>query len=303
MNALGDVLETINGWQLLGLIIALGAVTMALLQLITDLTPLRSIFNAIQLRRWIAKRFMEYDRQGKKKRGIPAQAAVAAAASAYVVPWPKVDADEAFSQLVAHATGGHSGPFLSLRPSQLVAQVNAAAQAALENPASNFSLLAILSQSAEPYIPLILPAQQPQAQQQPQTQQSPASAADQPPSGVSSVPDHFDDLGCVLKYPRTGAPAAASPETQRYVDARARLAYRIQRNLDGMQITLGNDTAWFNQVFSIIIGTVIAYFVVTTERTATPIPLAWAFALGVSAGYAAPIFGDIVAALRRLGRT
>jgi hypothetical protein len=275
MDALGDVLKSVNGWQLLGLIIALGTVAMALLQLIIELTPLRSVFHALWLRRWIKNRVEEYLKRARdyeesqRQPGAPSQP----------LPGEFVPkADEAFTQLVAQAIGGNSRSFLGLQPSQLVAQINAAAQATLESPQSNFSLLAVLSQPLEPYVPLILRA----------TKESPDL--------------YFEDLEEIMDHP-VSYPSSESLELKEYLGARARMAHRIQRNLDSIQITLANDSAWTNQIFAIGISICLAYVIVATEETSSSAFWLMTLLLGTAGGYAAPLLGDVVTVIRRLGRT
>jgi hypothetical protein len=88
-----------------------------------------------------------------------------------------------------------------------------------------------------------------------------------------------------------------------YVEARTRVVHRIQRNLDGMQITLGNTSVLVTQLLAILISVVICFIITIntrgdTERTY----LATVLLLGASAGYIAPLLGDLVIGLRRWGR-
>src|SRR5262249_24519557 len=55
-----------TGWQVVGLIIALGAITMALLQLVNDLSPVQGTFHLFWLKRWIVERADKY----KDARGL-----------------------------------------------------------------------------------------------------------------------------------------------------------------------------------------------------------------------------------------
>jgi hypothetical protein len=294
MDALADF--NAHGWQLLGLIIALGAVTMALLQLVIDLTPLRWFFQAYRVRRWIEKHLDDYERLLGNSNAWRDQGGSDRLTD--------VDSDVAFEQLIALATGGYSRSF-GLSPPQLIAQINAAAQAALENPEANFSLLAALSLPAEPWrarvdwddvIPLdqhfldlarvveasrtYLRAEEPERSKDPDNAHS-GKAAEDPKKSTS----------------------AENSELKKYLDARARLANQIQRNLDGMQITLGYDSALANQISAIAISIVIAFIVVRVEQPNGPLPVLITLLVGIAAGYAAPLLGDIVAAIRRLGRT
>ena len=282
MDALAEFLKGSFGWELLGLIIALGAVAMALLQLITALTPLRSILHAIWLRRWIAKRVqqyldyaMDYKRRKRERRiaqGFPADSSD---------DLPEINTNAAFAQLITQATGGHSRSLFGLPSSQLVAQINAAAQAALENPEPNLALLIVLTQPTEPRVPLILRARQAQPDE--------------------DLAEYLEDLNEVGVY--SGSyPTSESPELKRYMDARARSANRIQRNLDSMQITLGNDSAIADQIFAIFISICIAYLIVRTEQPNSSIPFLMTIVLGIAGGYAALILSDVVAAIHRIAR-
>jgi hypothetical protein len=257
MENLADVLDSMNGWRLLGLIVALGAISMAVLQLFVDLTPVRSAFHAYRLRQWLNHRVKLYNEKQYAEKKLP-----------------PIDCHEALAQLIAHATGGNSRAFLGLAPPQLVAQTNAAAQAALENPKANFSLLAVLSQPTKPQVPFILRRSQ-----------------------TANSDMHFDDLWSLLHPPKEESSAMKG-----YLEARTRTVHQIQRNLDGMLITLGNQSFFFNQILAIMISLVIAYSVVRTALPNSPASIYLIFIFGISGGYAAPIFGDIVAAIRKLGR-
>jgi hypothetical protein len=257
-----------NYGKLLAFIVALGAVATALLQLINDLTPVRTTYHLWLLRRWIDERVRFY--QGKGDPRLP----------------HTVDADEALSQLIAHATGGHSRAFLGLLPSQLVAQINAAAQGALENPAANVSLIAVLAQPTEPQVPLVLKSGQ-------------AATA-------THVQGHIDDLLLLLELADRSGPSMSpiNPEDmKKYMEARTRVVHRIQRNLDGMQITLGNNSAVANQLLAILISTIICYAIVIQTRNSAHTYFYTVLLIGISGGYVAPLLGDLVAVVRRWGRT
>lgn len=279
MEALGDIFksEAVNGWQLLGLIAALGAVTMAILQLVTDLFPLRSIFQAIWLRRWIGQRVTQHL---KSAAAVDAQSGEEATDAELKEEVPRLR-DDAFTQLILQATAGHSQAFFGLSTSQLVAQINAAAQAALENPEQNSLLLAVLTQSTDPWAPLLI-----------------RSKKERNDERTSQYMGDLDEVG---RY--SGSyPPAESPELKSYLDARTRLLHRIQRNLDSMQISLTNDAAWVNQIFAILISLGIAYLIIRTKEASSPSFWWMVLLLGVAGGYAAPLLGDIVVAIRRLGR-
>jgi hypothetical protein len=276
MNHLIDMMRywDWNYANLLGYIVTLGAVTMALLQLINDLTPIRAICHTYLLRQWIGERVNLYKKQSGSR---------------------PVSADDALAQLIAHATGGHWRALLGLPPPQLVAQINAAAQGALENPEANYSLIAVLSQPAETQIPLVLQRGQVAAR----------------------VPSHIEDLSVLLEAPSPPSPPVAEGDQtdagkaakdyednmKRYVEARTRVVHRIQRNLDGMQITLGNTSALVTQLLAILISVLICYIItVNTRSDPERTYFATVLLLGISAGYIAPLLGDLVMGLRRWGR-
>ena len=97
---------------------------------------------------------------------------------------PDVSATDAISQLRAHATGGHWLALFGLPPPQLVAQINAAAQGALENPKPNYSLVAVLSQPAETKIVSLVPRDR----------------------IMERLPSHIDDLKQLLNPPQPPRP-------------------------------------------------------------------------------------------------
>lgn len=262
-----------NYTKLIGYILALAAFTMALLQLINDLTPIRAICHTFLLRRWIDERAKLYKAAG---------------------PTP-ISVDDALAQLIAHATGGHWRALLGLPPPQLVAQINAAAQGALENPEANYSLIAVLSQPAETQIPLVL----------------------QGGTVATRLASHINDLIALLKPPQAPTPSSEPADQgiaakaakdyddsmKLYVEARTRVVHRIQRNLDGMQITLGNTSALVTQLLAILISVVICFIITINTRGDTERSyLATVLLLGASAGYIAPLLSDLVIGLRRWGR-
>jgi hypothetical protein len=283
MEHFDDLMKTLGGdyANLLGYILALAAFTMALLQLVNDLTPVRAICHTFLLRSWIRERVRLYGAAGglsPTKVGAP------------------IDTNEALAQLTAHATGGHPLALFGLPPPQLVAQINAAAQGALDNPAANYSLIAVLSQPADAYIPRLLPRSQ-------------------TPGRVAS---HIEDLSILLDPPVSPPPVEGEggesdakrqaamkdyeSKMKRYADARTLIVHRIQRNLDGMQITLGNASAVVTQILAILIAVAICYAITVKNLIPEHTYFTTVLLIGISAGYIAPVLGDIVVAIRRFGR-
>ena len=159
------------------------------------------------------------------------------------------------SELIELATGGDDRAFFELPAEQVVAQMNAAAQIAMDYPRRHTALLSVLS------------------------------------AGVSA-----DDLATFLAGP-TG------PEAQpRYTDARNRIGHRLQRNLDGLLIALGNDWRWWMQIIAIALTLLIVEIAVVLSTNWSLAAILWAVPVGIIGGYLAPITRDLVAALQNLRR-
>jgi len=115
-----------------------GTIAMAILQVIKELTPVRRAYQRRWLDRWFAMRAERFT--------VAAVNGDPMLAHRYPLP---VDAAEAQTSLVDLATGGESDAFYDLSIEQVVAQMNAAAQIALEYPHRYFPLLVTLSQGAD----------------------------------------------------------------------------------------------------------------------------------------------------------
>lgn len=115
-----------------------GTLAMAFLQIIKELTPIRRRYQRRWLERWFGVRVEKFTVD-------------AVNAGPDVVPSALIESDKfsvakAQSTLVELATGGEANAFYDLAIEQVVAQMNAAAQIALEYPHTHFPLLAVLSQ-------------------------------------------------------------------------------------------------------------------------------------------------------------
>lgn len=115
-----------------------GTIAMAILQIIKELTPLRRSYQQSWLARWFETRAERFT-----------VAAVNAESLFILRDRLPVDAGKARAILVDLATGGETNAFYDLTIEQVVAQMNAAAQIALEYPDSYFPLLVILSEGAD----------------------------------------------------------------------------------------------------------------------------------------------------------
>jgi hypothetical protein len=286
MQYLNEFIDKWNGdyTKLLAYILALAVFTMALLQLLNDLTPFRAFSHMFLVRSWITKRVRLY------------KAEAAADTS-------DIETEKALGQLVAHATGGDWRALFGLPPSQLVAQINAAAQGALDNPQANYALIAVLSQPANSSIPLILGKGR-------TTGNIKSHLDDLKNLRDSQVPESTDDAKRAAVESATAEAGQHSERLQRYAEVRALIAHRIQRNLDGMQIGIANTGAVVIQILAIVIAVGICYLIARdgsmsgSRDSVTPVSIASLSVLliGISAGYLAPVLGDIVAAIRRFGR-
>jgi hypothetical protein len=104
----------------------------------------------------------------------------------------------------------------------------------------------------------------------------------------------LEDLATVMK----GQPASGS--TQEYFDARARLGRRIQRNLDGVRIALGNRWKLCMQLASLALSTAVIELAVLAKGGADGYAYMLALPIGIVGGYLAPVTRDLLAGLQRL---
>jgi hypothetical protein len=119
IRLINESISKLAGGPLLSVALVLaaaGTLTMAILQIIKELTPLRRWFQRNWLRRWIR------ERGGN---------------------------ETALTQLVELATGGDANAFFDLAAEQLVAQISAAGQVVLDYPEPHAELLKVLAAGAE----------------------------------------------------------------------------------------------------------------------------------------------------------
>jgi hypothetical protein len=275
-----DISEISYAWAFLGVIIALGAISIACLQILNELTPLRSILHGIWLRTWIHERAVEYDAMIKGK-GSPKAAATTELSqpsedvdTSWVPPLNKEQESQALDMLVAVATGGHGLAFLGLPTNQLVGQINAAAQVVLENPIAYFPILSVLSQPTLPFV-------RPFGWGTPKTK--------------LPMNTHLADLNEICKFAKSN-PMGREEPTPEYLQARTRIGHAIQRNLDGIQITLTNRSAQTSLALALVISILLASLVLQPPK------LLNVLLIGAGGGYLATVLGDIFNALRRFGQ-
>lgn len=140
LKSISDGIAGLSGTALTfaGALAIAGTLAMAFLQIIKELTPIRRYYQRRWLERWFRVRVEKFTVDGVN-------------AGPNVVPstfLQLVSVAEVQSTLVELATGGEVNAFYDLAIEQVVAQMNAAAQIALEYPHTHFPLLAVLSQGA-----------------------------------------------------------------------------------------------------------------------------------------------------------
>lgn len=223
-----------------------GTLAMAILQVIKELTPVRRRYQRKWLERWFNARAERFKvKAADKPHDI-------------IQPYLPLNAKEVQSTLVDLATGGEVNAFYDLNIEQVVAQMNSAAQIALEYPRAYFPLLAILSQGA-----------------------------------------NMEDVAQIVGG--AGAKAGGSGSEPAALDARNRVAHRIQRNLDGIQIALGSRWKLWMQAVAITLTVLfVELAIITNVKDYSGVTLLVGIALGIVGGYLAPITRDVVAALQSL---
>lgn len=139
LNSISTGIAGLSGTALTfaGALAIAGTLAMAILQIIKELTPIRRGYQRRWLEHWFRVRAEKFtvDVVNAGTKVIPSAS----------LP---LDSRKAQSTLVELATGGEANAFYDLAVEQVVAQMNAAAQIALEYPHAYFPLLAVLSQGA-----------------------------------------------------------------------------------------------------------------------------------------------------------
>jgi hypothetical protein len=240
MDTVVEALHSLASLTSADLVIALvlsGTLTMAVIQIIKDMTAIRRHFQQNWIKWWLGKQAKLYDTANS----------------------PDVDKAEAF--LIALATGGDTYAFYDLAAEQLVAQMSAAAQITLDYPKNYDGLIKVL-----------------------------AAGADR--ADIANV--------CSVASPRTIVAQGTLPAD--YTDARSRVGHRIQRNLDGLQISMSDRWQLWLQWASLVISTVVIEVAILWQVKTAPTgsSLFLGLLIGILGGYLAPVVRDLVAALQSL---
>lgn len=233
---------------------AVGVLSMAILQTIKDLFPVRQWFQRFWVRSWLDE---PPTRAGIQETPPPPGFDEAA----------RGKHEEAERDLIQLATDGYESAFYDLPIEQLCGQMNAAAQAVLDNPRNHVALLLHLARNANPDDIAV----------------------------VISPPEQIRDARANL------GPAERS-EFDRYVDARNRVTHHIQRAIDALQVSAGFRWKYLLQVSSIILSALIAGLAVFMFSAIEGVlsKLVATVAVAILGGFLAPVARDLVASLQQL---
>lgn len=245
MNAFSQLMpaiEALGEFPTFGVFVALaaaGTLSMALLQLVKELTPLRTWYQRVWVKDWVASRI------DVSRNVLPASLGKSIPSNA-----------DALNQLVELATGGDEHALFELTAEQMVAQMNAAAGAALDYPKKYAKLVMVLSAGAD-----------------------------------------AQDVAAVVGGP---ARTTAKDPGADYLDARNRVGNRIQRNLDGLQISLSSRWKLWMQIFALVLTVVLILLGIWYANVLNPSTFVAGIFAGIVGGYIAPVTRDLVAALQSL---
>jgi hypothetical protein len=233
----------------LGAVVIIGLLSMVTIQLAKDFFPLRALFQAVWIRRWIRQRISDLASKDTEK--------------AAVSLW------DVYGDLL-NLTGasGRSGYLFNLPVEQLCGQINAALQAALENPEAHKSLIRIFASTAKPEDLMIFFGPRP---------------------------------SLVINEQQSEAQRQV---IERYAEARNRVAHQAERAVDNLQISIGASWKLLLQSASIILSLYFAALGIGKYWTNASSPSARirdGIAIGLIAGYLAPVARDIVAKIQRRG--
>ncbi len=117
---------------------------------------------------------------------------------------------------------------------------------------------------------------------------------------VMSEGAELDDVATVITGSPTGTHARKTHLSKDYLEARARVSHRIQRNLDAIQISLGNRWQFCMQLTALALSTLMLEAAVLYVAGTTTGTFLIALLIGIVGGYLAPVTRDLVAALQTL---
>ncbi len=253
-------------WVLLKIGLFAGALSMAIIQMFKDFSPLRNIFQRLWLRGWLEEK----------------------AESAPQINGVKVDASGAEKTLVQLATAGDRRALYNLPVEQLCGQIVAAMQAALDSPSAYSDLVYCLGQGTA------APPPTPPGQRGSETASRPELDLElirKPPTEAMRKSREM-----LLHDERS------AKQVEAYTAARNRVLHQVQRAVDSLQIALGRLWKKSLQVAALTLSVVIAALIARYAGQTFGVTLGVALASGLIGGFFAPILRDVLAALQSFRR-
>ena len=110
----------------------------------------------------------------------------------------------------------------------------------------------------------------------------------------------LEDVATVIAQSPEGARARKTAPSANYLEARARVSHRIQRNLDAVQIALGSRWRFWMQLIAVVLGTLLLEAAVVKTAGFRVGTILLALPIGILGGYLAPVTRDLVATLQTL---
>lgn len=288
-NALRAFVEGAS-WSAFLALAAAGTIAMAVLQLVKELTPVRLWYQQHWVESWLVRQDWIARHSGDAKAAANAMRNAAKAAT---------DASKAMELARANSVseGRQDGADEDAQPLLLadVADWNAFE----ERAATAKAQLVELSTGGFAGAFYVLPAEDMVAQMN----QAALITLDAP----SRYEVLLRSLAAGLTAEDIAVVIAGQPlppqSTQAYFDARNRAARRMQRNLEGVRLALGNAWKFWMQLTSVALTSLIVELIVAYSPQGDSQTLWLALPVGIVGGYLAPVTRDLIATLQRLRRT
>ncbi len=249
--------------------IAIGVLTMAVIQMVRMTYPVRGIFHGRRVRAWLRAGIAPEARSNNKPE----------------VTSPQKDP---VAELVKLAVTSDSRALFDLSIEQLCGQMAAAIDPVLDAPLEQRALLhGLAGESGVDEVNRYVTAWQ-NWRNRPKESKSQSSGADM--QGLSE--------------PSKGDSEAKSEPSEidiQFLDARNAVSRRIHRNIDGFQILVSTNWKRMLRIGAVIIAGVLSCYG-TAEITDLRSRLFFVFAGGIMAGFIATVARDIVAGIEKLRR-
>jgi hypothetical protein len=261
-----------HAYQFLTAIAAVGVLSMAIIQTIKDMLPVRNWFQQYFLETWLQQKagdaqkasteWMTTAKGGLAWFSVERERTDPPADDKYFLESPRVDKAE--KDLFRLATDGDDKALYDLPIEQLCGQLNSAAQMVLDSPIDHPDLFRCLASMADTVdvARVMFPAKE--------------------AKGARPLND---------EEPRK--------RHDNYVDARTRVTHQIQRAIDALQIRVAFRWKFTLQIASILLSGAIAGIGVWIFGKGTH-PILSSVGIAILGGFLAPVARDLVAALQQL---